>query len=116
MYNKAKLYQHSTDWQQFKELRHKVHSLLREQHWQYLTNILTNILTITNDYGNANKPLWQYIKCQCQDKVGIGTLNASDSAAVIHPLKYSLILKTTWSVELINNCTTAIYVYYNNER
>ena len=46
---------------------------------------LTNILTTTDDYGNANKPLWHYIKCQHQDKVGIGTLNAPDDTAVIHP-------------------------------
>ena len=81
VYNKVKLYQCSTDWQQFKELRHKVCSLMRKQHWQYLTNILTT----TDDYGNANKPLWHYIKCRCQDTVGIGTLNAPDGTTVNHP-------------------------------
>ena len=46
---------------------------------------ISNILITTDDYGNANKPLWHHIKCRRQDKVGIGTLNAADGTAVIYP-------------------------------
>ena len=61
---------------------------MRKQHWQYLNNILTG----TDDCGNANKPLWHYIKCRRQDKVGIGTLNASNGAPVIHSIEKAQLL------------------------
>ena len=54
---------------------------MHKKHWQYLTNILVT----TDDYRNATKPLWYYINCQSQDKVGIETLNAPGGTAVIYP-------------------------------
>ena len=86
VYNKAKLYQCPTVWQQFKDLQHQVRSLLCKQHWQYLSNIFT-----TTD-EKTNKPLWRYIKCRRHDKVGIGTLHTPNNTPVIHPGKKAQLL------------------------
>ena len=110
MYNKAKLYQHPADWQEFKDLRYKVCSLMHKQHWQYLNNILTG----TDDCGNANKPLWHYIKCRRQDKVGIGTLNASNGAPVIHSIEKAQLLndqfKSVFISEDLQNLPSSPYL------
>ena len=103
VYNKVKLSQHPADWQEFKGLQYKVCSLMRKQHWQYLNNILTG----TDDCENANKPLWHYIKCRRQDKVGIGTLSASNGAPVIHSIEKAQLLndqfKSVFTSENLQN-------------
>ena len=54
---------------------------MHKKYWQCLTNILTT----TDGYRNATKPLWYYINCRSQDEVSIGMLNAPDGTAVIYP-------------------------------
>ena len=86
VYNKAKLYQCPTAWKQFKDLQHQIRSLLRKQHWQYLSDIFNNC------DENTNKSLWRYIESRRHDKVGIGTLHTPNGTPVIHPGKKAQLL------------------------
>ena len=81
----------------YKEIQHKLRSLLRHQHTDYLTNILSS-----SDCDNR-KLFWKYIKNKRKDSVGISTPKSQNSSVVSDPTEKSEIFnhqfKSVFTIE-----------------
>ena len=99
-YNYAKYYNDELKWKEYKELSQKVCKLLRQQHTNYLTNILST------DVLNNRKLFWKYVKSKRKDSVGISTLKTPDGCVVSNSLDKS---------EILNNQFKSVFTIENTE-
>ena len=88
-YNRAKKYQRSEDWDEYKRLKHQTKHVTRQQHRQYLSNIV-------NPYNGDNnmKCFWHYIKGKHQDNIGIGALKSQTN---------NLVTESSEKAEILSN-------------
>ena len=81
IYNRAKLYNKSSDWKAFKEIQLQTKSTLRQQRLKFLADSLNK----NQNDRYRNKNFWQFIKYQKQDSTGISMLQTSSATVFTSP-------------------------------
>ena len=101
LYNCAKRFNNHTKWREYKETRQKVHTLMRQQHTNYLSSALFS------DNSNGKKLFWRYIKDQKKDNVTINSLKSQTGSLVFDSQQKSEILnhqfQTVFTIEDFTN-------------
>ena len=94
-YNRAKKYQRTEDWDEYKRLQHQTKCMTRQQHKQYLSNNSN-----PESGNNKMKPFWHYIKSKRQDNIEIGALKDQAENIITDPLE---------KVEILNNQFKSVF-------
>jgi hypothetical protein len=72
LYKKAKKSNTPQSWAKYKEAKRQNQTSIRKAHIDYVNNVLT--LSLEN---HNSKPLWQYLKSQKEDNVGVAPIKAN---------------------------------------
>ena len=86
-YKRAKKYKRPEDWDEYKSLQHQTRSITRQQHRQYLSNIVN-----PENGDNKMKRFWHYIKGKRQDNIGISALKSQSGNIVTESSEKAQIL------------------------
>ena len=73
LYNKAKKSKLKRDWNHYNKHKKETIKAMRKARWQYINNIILGELK-----ENNTKPMWQFIKSQNKENIGVASLQKED--------------------------------------